>query len=298
MKYTLVFCLCFLFSASLWADSDSVGEITWVEGSVKIEYPSKPQEDAKIGKNIGINATMITGENSKVVIRLTDGTILSVAPKTKIMIESLIKSIDKREGSVLVFFGKVRAIVKKQVGSKSKFEFKSKTAIAGVRGTHLALDVQEDGTTKVLLISGFVGVFNRDKMDLPEIMLSDMTYSEIKENQAPTPPAIIPPEMLKDLYANTSILGFLKEDIKKSIDKKVDVAPDTRTLNNELEQGLLALLKDSQQEVVDTKSNFSKNLAEPLREQDIQGVVAPRDFTGSVDSRKVDINIRVDTSNY
>jgi hypothetical protein len=299
MRYTLFLCLFFLWGSSyLWADGNVAGEITWVEGSVKIEYPSKPQEDGKIGKSIGVNATIITGENSKAVIRLSDGTILSIAPMTKLLLESFIKSADRREGSILVFIGRIRAIVKQQVGkSKSKFDFKSRTAIAGVRGTHIALEVQEDGTTRVLLISGYAGVFNRDKMDLPEIMLSEGTYSEIKENQPPTPPANITPEMLRDIYASTSILALIKEDMKKAVEKRIDVSIDTKAIDTNLEQGLVLLLNTSQREN-EMKTSFSSSLAEPLREQDIQGVVAPRDFTGSVESKRVNVNIRIDTSNY
>ncbi|MGB9599262.1 MAG: FecR family protein [Myxococcota bacterium] len=286
------------FSTNLFADDNIVGVINWVEGSVKIEYPGRAAEDAKIGNNLGINATVITSEKSKAVIKLVDGTILSIAPKTKILIESLIKSVDKREASILTFFGKVRAVVKKQMNSRSKFEFKSKTAIAGVRGTHLALDVAEDGTTRVFLLSGFAGVFNRDKMDLPEIMLTEGTFSEIKEGMPPSPPQPIPPELLQDLYVNTSIFAMLKNELKKTIDKSAGIVLATKTLSGNFEERLLISLKDAEREDIERRDAYSQSLTEPLREQDMQGVVAPLDFGGEINTKKVDVNIHIDIGNY
>lgn len=297
-KFLIISIVVLLGSSNLFADDNVVGEINWVEGSVKIEYPGKQAVDAKIGTALNINATIITAEKSKSVIKLIDGTILSIAPKTKILIESLIKSSDKREASVLTFVGKVRAVVKKQMKSNSKFEFKSKTAIAGVRGTHLALDVAEDGTTKVFLLSGFVGVFNRDKMDLPEIMLTEGTFSEVKEGMPPSPPQPIPPELLQDIYANTSILAMLKNDIKKTVNKSGGVLLGTKTLSGNFEEKLLFALKEAEKEEVVKRSAYSQSLTEPLREQDVQGVVTPQDFSGEINSKKVDVNIFIDINNY
>ncbi|MCX7958154.1 MAG: FecR family protein [Deltaproteobacteria bacterium] len=297
-KRILAFSVFLFVSSWLYAQDNSVGEITWVEGSARVEYPSKNPEDAKIGTPLMMNATLSTGENSKVVVKLSDGTILSIAPKTKIFIESLIKTQDKREASVLTFVGKVRAVVKKQVNSKSKFEFRSKTAIAGVRGTHLALDVAEDGTTRVFLINGFAGVFSRDKMDLPEIMLSEGTFSEIREGAAPTPPQPIPPDVLQDIYRNTSIMAMLKNELNKSVEKGSGILPDTKTLSGTLEENLIIAIREKEKEEISRRSAYSQSLTEPLREQDIQGVVTPRDFTGEVNTKRVDVNIFIDVNNY
>ncbi len=285
-------------AVNIHAQTIEAGEISWVEGSVKVEYPSQPQIDGKIGMKININATIMTGDNSKAVIKFSDGTILSIAPRTKILIESLIKDADKREASVLAFFGKLRAIVKKQVSTKSKFEFKSKTAIAGVRGTHLAMDVEEDGSTKVMLLSGFVGVFNRDKMDLPEIMLTEGTFSEIKEGMPPSPPQPLTPEMLKDIYANTSMMAFVKSGIKETAMKSGGIFIETKAISGNFEEVLALSLREASSEEITKPGSFSQGLTEPLREQDIQGVVAPQDFTGNVNTRKVDVNVFIDLNNY
>ncbi len=297
-KFVILLPLFLIISSTLYAEENPVGEITWVEGTVKVEYPAKSPEDAKIGTMLALNATLSTGENSKAVVKLSDQTILSIAPKTKILIESLVKSQDKREASVLTFVGKVRAVVKKQVSSKSKFEFKSKTAIAGVRGTHLALDVAEDGTTRVFLINGFVGVFSRDKMDLPEIMLSEGTFSEIKEGSAPTPPQPIPPDVLQDIYQKTSIMAMIKNELNKTLEKGSGMMPDTKTLFGNFEEKLILGIREAEKEDIARRSAYSQSLTEPLREQDVQGVVTPRDFTGEVNAKKVDVNIFIDTSNY
>lgn len=290
--------LLFLATNSIYAQDGYIGEISWIEGLVKIEYPNKEPEDAKIGMAVFLNAIIKTEDNSKAIVRLSDGTILSVAPKTKILLESLYKTQDKREASVLTFFGKIRAVVKKQMGSKSKFEFKSKTAIAGVRGTHLALDVADDGTTKVYLIGGFVGVYNRDKMDLPEIMLSEGTFTEVKEGQAPTPPQPIPSEVLQDIYQKTSIMAMIKDDFRKTIERGSNVTQEIKVISPELEERLLMALREAEKEENLRRGAYSQSLTEPLREQDIQGVVTPMDFVGGVNYRRVDVDVLIDISNY
>ncbi|GEM_PF-2383407 len=297
-KLVIVLISLFIVISDISAEENSIGEITWVEGTVKVEYPSKSPEDGKIGMNLFLNATISTGENSRAMIKLSDGSILSIAPKTKILIESLIKDQDKRVASVLTFVGRVRAFVKKQINAKSKFEFKSKTAIAGVRGTHLALDVLENGNTKVYLFSGFVGVFNREKMELPEIMLSEGTFSEIKAGEAPSPPQIIPPEILQDIYTSTSIMAMLKNEMKKTAGKGVEIMPETKTLSSNLEERLIFAFREAEKEELSKRSTYSQSLTEPLRDQDIQGVVTPQNYIGEIESRKVDVNIFIDVNNY
>lgn len=298
MRSIIIAVFLWILAFDVMGQGVDVGELTWVEGSVKVEYPLRPQQDGRIGMKVGLNATLLTGENSKAVVRLLDGTILSIAPKTKILIESLVKDPEKRKASVLTFVGKVRAVIKKQLGSESKFEFKSKTAIAGVRGTHLALDVAEDGTTKVMLISGFVGVFNRDMMDLAEIFLTEGTFSEVKEGMAPSPPQPLTPEMLKDIYVNTSMQAFIKNEIKNKASKSGEIPLDTKSLSGNFEELLLTSLMEIEKEEISRSGAFSQSLTVPLREQDIQGVVAPQDFSGGVDSRNLNVNVFVDINNY
>ncbi|MCX7944226.1 MAG: FecR family protein [Deltaproteobacteria bacterium] len=287
-----------MLSVNLSAQDNLIGEITWVEGTAQISYPAKSPEDIKIGMGITANATISTGEKSKVVIRLIDQSIVSIAPKTRILIETLVKSQDIREASILTFVGRIRAFIKKQMGNKSKFEFKSKTAIAGVRGTHLAIDVASDGTTKIYLINGFVGVYNRDKMDLPEIMLSEGTFTEVKEGEAPSPPQFIPPEVLREIYQDTSILAMLKSELNRAIVSKAEILPETKTISTTLEEKLVVAIRDSARDDLHDQTSYSQSLTEPLREQEVQGVVAPMDFSGGVHERKVNLNIHVNTNNY
>lgn len=299
MKYIIISLFIFWISGAslLYAQENVAGEITWVEGTVKIEYPQKGAEDAKIGAKIFANATVITGESSRIVIRFLDGTILSIAPKTKIQIESFVVNNEKREASIMTYIGRVRAVVKKFLGGKSKFEFKSKTAIAGVRGTHLALDVLDDGTTRVYLMSGFLGVYNKDKMDLPEIMLSEGTYSEVKEGQAPTPPMPIPPDLLQDIYKSTSILAMIRNELRDSLTKGTKLNPELNIPLSDYEEKLVSELKTKEKEEAVIKA-FSDSLTQPLREQDVQGVVMPSDYIGEKNERRLDVNVIIDTGNY
>ena len=87
---------------------------------------------------------------------------IRVRPKTEIIVRPAVEAKNKPSGVVL-FFGRVWTKVVKGLGGKNRFEVESANAIAGVRGTEFEVGVADDGSTRVIVSEGRVGVTGDDR---------------------------------------------------------------------------------------------------------------------------------------
>ncbi|MCI5220345.1 MAG: hypothetical protein D3914_14420 [Candidatus Electrothrix sp. LOE2] len=82
--------------------------------------------------------TLVTEEKSGVTVQMTDETALNLAGHTKLTIDKSLPRIKVRDTVVQLFFGRVRALVKKIAG---EYILRTPTAIICVRGTDFAAAV-------------------------------------------------------------------------------------------------------------------------------------------------------------
>jgi hypothetical protein len=82
--------------------------------------------------------TLVTEEKSGVTVQMTDETTLNLAGHTKLTIDKSLPRIKVRDTVVQLFFGRVRALVKKIAG---EYILRTPTAIICVRGTDFAAAV-------------------------------------------------------------------------------------------------------------------------------------------------------------
>ena len=91
---------------------------------------------------------IVTAQDGKIEIRLTNGNIISLQPSSEITIVRM--AIDPESGeydnTFESDFGEIMAVVEK-IDKKSTFQIRSPTAISGVRGTVLYVKIQASGTT-------------------------------------------------------------------------------------------------------------------------------------------------------
>jgi len=86
--------------------------------------------------------TLVTGERSRVNVKLNDRSVFSLAPVSKLVIDRSIYDPAKKKRSSLLslLFGRARFIVAKLKG-KSEYTVKTPTAVCGVRGSDFAMAV-------------------------------------------------------------------------------------------------------------------------------------------------------------
>ncbi len=116
----------------------------------------------KAGATLGADYIIKTEKTGKIELTLPDGSLLRVAPASRIRLKSLLFKGKKKKSDTKfkVTAGKIWANVSKALGNEKKFEVTTDNAVAGVRGTVFMVDALEDKSTVIKVFSGAVAVSN------------------------------------------------------------------------------------------------------------------------------------------
>lgn len=195
--FLLVFCLQSSVIGLSFAQT-KVGKVDNVMGEVTIAHEAgKKKEKAVVGTVLFLKDIVETKKESSVQLALDDGTGIVLREKTKIVVSEFIFNPGKKQRETIldVAGGKLKVIVSKTFNKKtSKTEFKTPTAVVGVRGTELALDVGKKKTS-VFCLKGMVETFNPlHPTDVVAIRAGKFT--SVLSGKLPEAPVPIPREML------------------------------------------------------------------------------------------------------
>lgn len=159
-----LFCVSLLFLSSVAlaeAGSGVVGGVFMVvKGDIKVSSKSGKTEPAKIGTKVTEGDTVQSGHDSRAKIVMTDKNVLNISPDSKMTIEKYQNNGDTKNVELKVEFGKVRASVEQKYdGDKSKFNVRTPTAVAGVRGTDFMMGYNsQTRVSEIVTFSGMVAV--------------------------------------------------------------------------------------------------------------------------------------------
>ncbi len=175
-----------VFSAA-WADI--AGTLTALEGRVDILRPGEDRATpAKLFDKVSVGDIIRTKSKSKAEITFVDDSVIRLAAGSRLEIqEYLFSGGERKSGVVKLFRGKARSIIKRQKGEKvGRFQVKTPTAVAGVRGTDFFV-FHQLGLTGVMVVNGIVDVFN---LDIPDVVvtLTAGTATTVEGDKPPTPP--------------------------------------------------------------------------------------------------------------
>lgn len=119
--------------------ASAAGKLTRVVGSVEIRrLGDAGGKRARRWMNVFVNDILETGDDGRVQILLTDQSVMTLSPGSKLRISEQLYNPKKQERRSIfnLFRGKVRSLVSKYVNAaRSKFEIHTPTAVAGVRGS-------------------------------------------------------------------------------------------------------------------------------------------------------------------
>ncbi len=168
-KYFLPLLLFLMFIAPASAFSEPVGTLTRVEGSVDIlKLTETVPVNANTGDPVFTGDIIRTKRSGKAEIRFHDDSVIQLAPESRIKVDDYAVGQDnvRKTGLLSLFRGKIRALVSKtrgimqaKGGTDSNFSIKTRTAIAGVKGTGLIV-FYERGVTGVIFTEGHGFVYN------------------------------------------------------------------------------------------------------------------------------------------
>jgi len=152
-RFTLVIAL--LITPSLFAKS--AGRLEKSSGQVLTQVPGQQEKPAEVGAQLPPGTRIRTGADGSAEIVFEDGSKLVLRSNSS-MVLSQQKRQKKKKSSIILFFGKAWSKVNKAVGSERKFEIKTANAVCGVRGTEFETVVAADGSLRVQVTEGQVGV--------------------------------------------------------------------------------------------------------------------------------------------
>lgn len=184
-----------------------------VKGTVKIESLGS-MSDAKVNSKIQVGDTIITESDSRAKIVMTDRNILNISPNTKMKIEKYTNSAADKNVNLNLIEGKVRSKVEQKYDNKnSKFEIRTATAVAGVRGTEFITSYNSSTkTTEVITMKGKVSFQTINVTGIsataapPEpVIVEKGEKSQAKGNDAPAVPVKVPEKEMKQIDSETTV---------------------------------------------------------------------------------------------
>ncbi len=168
---------------------DTLATLSGISGDVLVQKGGAGDWlSAGEGELVKTGDVVKTGAKSGCVITWSQGNVVKLSPFSMMRIDRLEKNPAARaESSELnLWTGKMHAKAKKLSDQNSNFEIRTPTAIAGVRGTKLSVEVGADESTNVQCFTGEVLVKGRAG---GEVTLRDKQKTTVSKDQAPTDPS-------------------------------------------------------------------------------------------------------------
>ncbi|OIO56861.1 MAG: hypothetical protein AUJ55_07520 [Proteobacteria bacterium CG1_02_64_396] len=109
------------------------GEVIEAQGEV-VRVERGGSEPITVGTNVFVGDRIKTGDQSRAIVRLRDGSQLQIGNRSELEIQRFRVQTSERESIFSLISGKVRAVVAKFQGN-DRWEVRTPTLVAGVRGT-------------------------------------------------------------------------------------------------------------------------------------------------------------------
>jgi len=188
----IIFAITFIFASVFMFSESKIDDLMKSDAEIHSELSSK-KSDAKVSKEAVVEKvtgqaflksgnsenwvqiveksvikekmSVITMENSKVRIKTKDGGFINLGQKTKVYFETMKGDPKKEEISetgIKLLWGKIYSNVKKKVESGGKYEVKTGSVVAGVRGTKFLVEAEKNGATDLTVYEGVVAAKKLD----------------------------------------------------------------------------------------------------------------------------------------
>ncbi len=203
--------MCLLVIAFPVFAAQSFGVLMVVKGSVKILKKDDTSTDARISSKVFPEDTVITGKDSRAKIVMSDRNIINVLPETKLRIDQYINNEKEKNVRLSLIQGKVRNNVEQKYDNeKNRFEVKTATAVAGVRGTQFITSFdKQTNKTEIVTLKGEVAFQGLDatsnKLTEPVVVKKGETSQNQEAGAPPATPTRIDPIELKKIESESVV---------------------------------------------------------------------------------------------
>jgi FecR protein len=171
---------------------EAIGTVRAIKGTVlTIHRDEKTAYILKKGNKLYTSDTLISEEQSKAQAQLKDGSFITLGPYTKMVFDKSVYDPSKptRNSLLNLLFGKARFIVTKLANFRnSRFNVKTPTAVAGVRGSDFAICVAPGSPLTTTLMTGESTTVTFAGNTGPAQLVGPMSASSATQGMAATAP--------------------------------------------------------------------------------------------------------------
>lgn len=229
------------FAHVVSAQNEISGTMMVVKGDVKVTSAKSGKTDpAKVGTKVYSGDTIASAADSRAKIVMSDKNVINISPDSKITIEKYENSEKGRNVELKVDYGKVRASVEQKYdGEKNKFNIRTPTAVAGVRGTDFVTGFNRaTGQTRIVTFTGVVaaGQAGPGGQILNAVFVRPGMATNIEQGKPPEPPRPMPASDLKNIEAEMGGASGALPDSAGPVDGPADKQNPTDQAENKPDQ--------------------------------------------------------------
>lgn len=148
---------------SNFENSPTIGMVSVFSGQAWLKNEMGVQRDVVLGIKVRENDTVITSSIGRLKIKINNGNIINVLPNSMMKMTEI--NIEAKKTIIDLYKGKIRSQVNEKLqGAKHYFKVRTRSAVAGVRGTDFVVsyDVTQKAVTKIQTIEGNVELSSGD----------------------------------------------------------------------------------------------------------------------------------------
>lgn len=209
MVRLLVLSISFLFCTNALAAECGLFRV--VKGKVTYKKKNKKKfRKARINKKVCQGDTVRTSQDSRAKIVMADDNELNISPSSELLI-TVYKNGKNGQGKVLldVVYGKVRSNVKQKYkdNKRSHYRVKTKSAVAGVRGTEFMASYNlNTNESKVVTFEGEVMVGQmKGGQFVPQVSVKPGQFTSNSPGSNPHPAKEVPPQEFAQMDQDSNV---------------------------------------------------------------------------------------------
>lgn len=225
-----------------YAEDSAYGLMMIVKGAVKVIKEDQQSLDAKVGFKVFPQDTIVTGAESRAKIVMSDRNIINVLPDTKLKIEQYINNGVDKNVKLELLEGKIRNNVEQKYDNdKNKFEVKTATAIAGVRGTQFITSFDKNTLkTQIVTLKGevtFKGLDSKTNTTTESVVVKKGESSSSSDQGAPPePPKKMAPAEFKKIENESVVKKEPPPGSTDAVTKQPPPPPPPNQIKEEIKQ--------------------------------------------------------------
>ena len=208
----------------------NVGKTELVQGKAVIIHEDKARGYwAQKGLLLYKGDTIITEEKGRVQISLNDQSIITLASRTKLILtRSVYNPTQKNRSTFLgMDIGKARFLVEKLASfQQSEFKVKTKTAVAGVRGSDFIIEATDTTTQVTTGADTILDIISLAYLEKPPVTLNFYERTTVQEGELPTEVIAVSPEEVEDMIKKDFIPGTDEETEADQVEKGKEKAAE------------------------------------------------------------------------